>query len=113
MLKRPLVVVPVASSPGDETTLAYTLALAKRRDADVDLLHVVRPRGPSVFDSPDLALVGQTSSPRDQVTLLPVSSHSDALTSTVDPEDLHVRHVAYKGQPPRPSPHMLNSRWQP
>ena len=101
MLKRPLVVVPVGASPGEETTLAYALALAKRREADVDLLHVVRPRGPSVFDSPDLALVGQTSSssPRHHVAPLQVSSPSDAQISMVDGEDIHVRRVTYKGQP--------------
>jgi len=60
--KRPLIVVPVDGSADGNTTVDYALALAGRRGADVDLLHVVRPRGPSVFDNPDIALVGQTSS---------------------------------------------------
>ena len=99
MLKRPLVVVPVDSSAGGETTVAYAVALAKRREADVDLLHVVRPRGPSVFDSPDLALVGQTSSPHGRIDPLPESSRSDALISTAEHDDVHVRHVTHKGEP--------------
>ena len=99
MLKRPLVVVPVDSSPGGETTVAYALALAKRREADVDLLHIVRPRGPSVFDSPDLALVGQTSSPHGRIDHLPESSRSDKLTATAEHDDVEVRHVTHKGEP--------------
>ena len=99
MLQRPLVVVPVDSSPGEDTTVAYAVALAKRRGADVDLLHVVRPRGPSVFDSPDLALVGQTSSPHGQLDHLLNSLSSDPLTSAAQHDDIHVRHVTHKGEP--------------
>ena len=99
MPERPLIVVPVDASPGQPTTLAYALGLAKRRDADVDLLHVVKPRGPSVFESPDLALVGQTSSPRDQVTPLPMPPHADALIAAIEGTDVRVREVTYKGQP--------------
>ena len=96
MLTRPLVVVPVDSSPGGETTVAYAVALAKRRGADVDLLRVARPRGPSVFDSPDLAVVGQTTSSHGRIEHLPDSSPSDALTSD---HDVHVRHVTQNGEP--------------
>jgi len=99
MLKRPLVVVPVDSSPGGETTVAYAIALAKRRKADLDLLRVTRPRGPSVFDSPDLAVVGQTSSSNGRIDHLPDPSRAEALTSTTEHDDLHVRHVTHKGEP--------------
>ena len=97
MRQRPLVVVPVDTSEGGETTVAYAIALAKRREADVDFLQVVRPRGPSVFDSPDLAMVGQTSSPHGPIDHLPDSS-SSALTATAE-HDVHVRHVTHKGEP--------------
>jgi nucleotide-binding universal stress UspA family protein len=99
MVKRPLVVVAVDSSAGGETAVAYAVALAKRRGADVDLLHVARPRRPSVFNSPDLALVGQTSSPHGAIDLVPDSSRSDALTSTADHDGVHVRHLTHTGEP--------------
>jgi nucleotide-binding universal stress UspA family protein len=99
MPTRPLVVVPVDSSEGGETTVAYAVALAKRRGADVDLLHVVRRRGPSVFDSPDLVLVGQTAAPRDRIDQLPDSSRFDRLISTAEHDDMHVRDVTHKGEP--------------
>ena len=96
-----MVVVPVDSSPGGETTVALAVALAKRRAANVDLLHVVRPRGPSVFDSPDLALVGQTSSPHGRIERLHDSSPSETLASTAQHDDMRVRHVTHKGEPSR------------
>jgi len=98
MPQRPLVVVPVDSSEGGATTVAYAVALAKRRGANVDLLHVVRPRGPSVFDSPDLALIGQTSSADDRIHSPVDSSRSDALTATAAHDGVHVRRVTHKGQ---------------
>ena len=97
MPKRPLVVVPVDSSEGGETTAAYALALAKRRGADVDFLQVVRPRGPSVFDSPDLAIAGQVSSPHGPTGHLPPFLPSE--TATAEDGDVHVRHVTHKGEP--------------
>ena len=98
MVRRPLVVVPVGTSEGEETSVAYAVALAKRRGADVDVLHVVRPRGPSVFNAPDLALVGQTSSPHGRIDHLPSSSRSDASGSTARDADVHVRQVTHKGE---------------
>jgi nucleotide-binding universal stress UspA family protein len=52
-----------------------------------------------VFESPDLALVGQTSSPHGPIDLPQDSSRSDALTSTAEHDDVHVRHVTHKGEP--------------
>ena len=99
MLKRSLVVAPVDPSPGGETSVAYAVALAQRRGADVDLLHVARPRGPSVFDSPDLALTGQTSSAGGRIPLLPESWGSKASDFTVERADVQVRHVTQQGEP--------------
>jgi len=99
MLRRPLIVAPVGSSEDEETTVAYAVALAKRRGADVDVLHIVRPRGPSILNSPDLALAGQTSFPHDRIDHLPNSSRSDALGSTAEYDDVHVRHATQKGKP--------------
>ena len=100
MLKRSLVVVPVDASEGEEAAVAYAVALATRRGADVDLLHVVRPRGPSVFRSPDLALVGQTSSPHDRIDQpRPYAPGSDAVTSVAGHGDVRVRHVTRTGAP--------------
>jgi nucleotide-binding universal stress UspA family protein len=96
---RPLVVVPIDSSPDGEATVAYAVALATRRGADVDLLHVVRPRGPSVFDSPDLALVGQRSSSSRGREGIPKSSGGEELASTAAGDDVHVRHVSHNGEP--------------
>jgi nucleotide-binding universal stress UspA family protein len=99
MLTRPLVVVPVDSAEGGETTVSYAIAVAKRRRADVDLLHVVRPRRLSVFESPDLALVGQTSSNHAGIDHRPDAPHHDALVATTDHDDVHVRHVTRQGPP--------------
>ncbi len=101
MLKRPLVVVPVDSSRGAETSVAYALALAQRRGADVDLLHVVRPRGPSVFEAPDLGLVGQTLSPRHRMEHVPGEPRPEALALAfaAAPDDVHVRQMTRKGEP--------------
>ena len=98
MRERPLVVVPVDSSAGGETTAAYAVALAKRRGAEVDFVQLVRPRGPSVFDLPDLAIVGQTSS-----SLGPIDHPSDLSrpesTAPAEHDDVHVRQVTHKGEP--------------
>ena len=99
MAKRPLVVVPVDSSPDRETTEAYAIALAQRRGADVHLLHIVRPGGPSVFDSPDLALVGQTSSFSRRGDPSRKSSPPEELTSTIERDHVHIRSVSYTGEP--------------
>jgi nucleotide-binding universal stress UspA family protein len=98
MLERPLLVVPVDSS--SDATVAYAFALAKRHGADVHLLQVVRPRRPSVFDSPDLALAGQTSSSHapDQVDEPPPS---EELTAMAARNGVHVRNVTHKGRPAR------------
>jgi len=99
--ERPLIVVPVDGSADGDTTVDYALALAGRRGADVDLLHVVRPRGPSVFDNPDIAVVGQTSSSGR------VADSSDERASlkrpsvTAGPEGTHIRNVTSKGEPAR------------
>ena len=101
MRERPLIVVPVDGSADGDTTVDYALALAGRRGADVDLLHVVRPRGPSVFDNPDIAVVGQTSSSGR------VADSSDKRASlkrpsvTAGPEGTHIRNVTSKGEPAR------------
>ena len=99
MPKRPLVVVPVDSSPDSEVTVAYALALAKRRQADVDMLDVVRPRGPSVSDSPDLALVGQRLPAKGRGARIRNSSRRDERISTGGRHDVRIRHVSYKGAP--------------
>lgn len=97
--RRPLIVAPVDGSADGNTTVDYALALAGRRGADVDLLHVVRPRGPSVFDNPDIALVGQTSSSRHVADPSDERALLERPTVTVGPEGTHIRNVTYKGEP--------------
>lgn len=98
MLERPLLIVPVDSS--SDTTVAYAVSLAKRHGADLHLLHVMRSRGPSVFRSPDLALVGQTSS-----SYVPgrgdEAAGSEKLASMAERHGVHVRNVTHKGEPAR------------
>lgn len=97
MQKRPLIVVPIDSSPGEDTTVACALALAKRRKANVDLLRVVRPRRASVFDSPDPS--SQRSIPRRPIDRLAGSSHPGPSISSADHGDVVVREVTRAGTP--------------
>jgi nucleotide-binding universal stress UspA family protein len=97
MLEQPLVVVPIDSSEPGEAAVAYAVALARRRGAAVDLLHVVRPRGPSAFDSPDLA-ADPASSTLGHIDHPTNAARSDALTFT-PANDVRIRHVTYRGQP--------------
>jgi len=97
--KRPLIVVPVDGSADGNTTVDYALALAARRRADVDLLHVVRPRGPSVFDTPDVVLAGQTSSSRHVADPLAERALPERSSETAGPAGTGIRHVTYKGEP--------------
>jgi nucleotide-binding universal stress UspA family protein len=102
MPKRPLVVVPVDSPHDEETAAEYAVALAKRRGADVHLLHVVRPRGPSVFDSPDLALFGQTA--KGSGDRVGESIQQPEVTATAEHDNVHIRRVSHKGQPTKAIP---------
>ena len=99
MRERPLIVVPVDGSADRDTTVDYALALAARRRADVDLLHVVRPRGPSVFNTPDIALVGQTSSSRNVADPSAERALPERSSVTAGPEGTDIRRVTYKGEP--------------
>ena len=104
MPKRPLVVVPVDSPPDEEPAVEFAVALAKRRGADVHLLHVVRPRGPSVFDSPDLAVFGQTSSAGRSGDRVGESTRQHEVTSTVEHDHVHIQKVSQKGHPTKAIP---------
>ena len=97
---KPLVVVPVDASSDEDATIAYAMALAHRRQADVDLLRVVRSRGPSVLDAPDIAVFGQTSSGPATVAV-PAPLKVEELTSTTDASPIHVRKVTYRGDAAR------------
>ena len=99
MRKRPLIVVPVDGSADGNTTVDYALALAARRRADVDLLHVVRPRGPSVFNTPDIVLVGQTSSFRHVADPSAERALPERSSVKAGPEGTGIRRVTYKGEP--------------
>ena len=99
MPKRPLVVVPVDSSPDGDTAVEYAVAVAKRRGADVHLLQVVRPRGPSVFDSPDRALFGQTVSSDQSGDRLREMARGEELPSSAERDDVHILNITQKGQP--------------
>ena len=81
------------------TRLSLALALAARRRANVDLLHVVRPRGPSVFHNPDIALFGQTSSSRHVADPSDERALLESPSVTAGPEGTHIRNVTYKGEP--------------
>ena len=99
MQKRPLVVVPIDSSPGGETTVACALALATRREANVDLLRVVRRPRPSVFDSPDRSFKGETSSAPRPIDRFAESSHPDPSILSAEPGNVVVRDVTRTGAP--------------
>ena len=99
MLTRPSVVVPVDSSSDGNTAVEYGIAIAKRRGADVHLLKVVRPRGPSVFDSPDLAVFGQTVSSDRRGNRLLESAVAEEPPSITEDDDVHVLNVTRRGQP--------------
>jgi hypothetical protein len=60
---------------------------------------VVRPRRLSVFESADLALVGQTSSPHGGIDHPPDPAPDNALTAAAEHDDVHVRHVTHQGAP--------------
>lgn len=99
MRERPLIVVPVDGSADGDTTVDYALALAARRRADVVLLHVVRPRGPSVFETPDIALIGQTSSSRHVADPSAERALPEGSSVSAGPEGTDIRRVTYKGEP--------------
>ena len=94
--RKPLVVVPVDSSSDEDVVIAYALALAQRRQADVDLLTIVRARGPSVLDAPDIAVFGQMSSSLT-TTGMPAPTRVEDLTATTGANSPHVRQVTYRG----------------
>lgn len=63
---RNLFVVPVDFSREMEATVSAAFALAKKREADVPLLEVVPPRGPSLLDTTtDIRLAGRDGRCRD------------------------------------------------
>ena len=92
MLKAPLFVVPVDFSPEMEATVSAAFALAKRWGADVHLLEVVPPRGPSLLDATADARLGggPVTSKRDWSRL----EHS---IHAAERGRIHVRTVAYRG----------------
>ena len=91
MLKAPLIVVPVDFSPEMEATVSAAFAVAKQCGADVHLLEVVAPRGPSLLDATaDIRLGGRVTSKRDWSRL----EHS---IHAAERRRIHVRTVAYRG----------------
>lgn len=95
MLKVPLFVVPVDFSPEMEATVSAAFALAQRWGADVHLLEVVPPRGPSLPDANlDIRLGGPVTSKRDWSRL------EDSIHAA-ERGRIHVRTVAYRGDATR------------
>ena len=91
MLKGPLFVVPVDFSPEMEATVSAAFALAKQCGANVHLLEVVPPRGPSLLDATaDIRLSGRVTSKRDWSRL----EHS---IHAAERGRIHVHTVAYRG----------------
>jgi nucleotide-binding universal stress UspA family protein len=95
MLKAPLFVVAVDFSPEMEATVSAAFALARQCEADVHLLEVVAPRGPSIIDAAtDIRLGGRVVSRRDW-SRLEESIHA------AERGRIHVRTVAYRGDATR------------
>ena len=91
MLKSPPFVVPVDFSPEMEGTVSAAIALARKWGADVHLLEVVPPRGPSLLDDKaDIRLGGRITSKRDWSRL------EDSIHAA-ERAHIHVRAIAYRG----------------
>ncbi len=74
MIERPLVVVPVDASDGGVTS-AYAVALAERREADVDLLQVVRRRSSTI--TPAAPIPATATAAHDRVRLRQVTQKGE------------------------------------
>jgi nucleotide-binding universal stress UspA family protein len=95
MRNAPLFVVPVDFSPDMEATVSAAFALAEKCGADVHLLEVVPPRGPSLLDTTtDTRLGGRVTSNRDWSRL------EDSIEAAKGGR-IHVRTVAYRGEATR------------
>ena len=95
MLKAPLFVVPVDFSSDMEATVSAAFTLAKKRGADVHLLVIVPPRGPSLLDATtDIRSGGRVTSKRDW-------SRLERSIDAVERGGIHVRTVAYRGEATR------------
>jgi nucleotide-binding universal stress UspA family protein len=92
MLQAPLFVVPLDFSREMEATVSAAIALAKKREADVHLLEVLPPRGPSLLDATtDIRLGGRVTSKRDW-------SRLERSIDAAERSGIHVRTVAYRGE---------------
>ena len=94
MLKASRFVVPVDFSPEMEATVSAALALARKCGADVHLLEVVSPRGPSLLDATDTRSDGRATSKRDW-------SRLEDLIQAAERGSINIRTVAYRGDATR------------
>jgi universal stress protein A len=91
MRKAQVFVVPVDFSPEMEATTSTAFSLARQCGADVDLLEVVPPRGPSLLDAgADGRLGGRVPSKGDWSRL------EDSIQAA-ERAGIHVRTVTYRG----------------